>query len=469
MNKEAVFRKLDEKKQMVLDAERFLWNNPEPGYKEWKAHAYLKAQYEALGLQPHEFDRIPASVAVQSAADGQDRVFEKIPGFYVDFETGRPGPRVAVFGELDSLVITDHPGCDKETGAVHACGHNCQSAGLLGVAIALSAPGALDGLSGSIRLIAVPAEELIELEFRRKLKEQGVIRYFGGKQELLYRGLLDDCNLAFMIHTGGGRKLTMTPGSDGCIVKEQSFIGKSSHAGGAPHAGVNALYAANAALSVANALRETFLEKDYIRFHPIITAGGSVVNAIPSRVTVESYVRGATVEATVKANEKINRAFAGAAAAMGCGLEIHDMSGYAPRENDETLNELFAQAGRKFLPEEDVVISNRWTTGCSDMGDISCVMPAAHPHIGGAVGHGHGTDYYINDPELACVTSAKVQTELLFLLLENEAAAAKKIVAGHKPPFASVKAFLDEVDRIEFNGEAVSYNEDGSVTLRYKQ
>ena len=56
-------------------------------------------------------------------------------------------------------------------------GHNAQCAILLGVAAAMKEPGALDGLCGSIRFMAVPAEELIELGFREELRKQGVIRY----------------------------------------------------------------------------------------------------------------------------------------------------------------------------------------------------------------------------------------------------------------------------------------------------
>ena len=171
-------------RENILAAERHIWKNPETGYREWKTHAYLKEKYEELGYTVTEAGNIP--------------------GFWVDVETGRPGPCVAVFGELDSLIVPTHPECDPETGAVHACGHNCQSAALLGIAAALKAEGALDGLSGKIRLIAVPAEELIELGYRKELKEKGIIRYFGGKQEFMYRGVLDGVDMAFMVHTGSG-------------------------------------------------------------------------------------------------------------------------------------------------------------------------------------------------------------------------------------------------------------------------
>ena len=110
-------------------------------------------------------------------------------------DTGRAGPRIAVFGELDALIIPAHPECDPKTGAVHACGHHCQSAALLGVA-ALQAPGVLDGLSGSIRRIAVPAKESEELDFRKQLKQQGVTHHLTGKPEFMTRGALDGVDIA---------------------------------------------------------------------------------------------------------------------------------------------------------------------------------------------------------------------------------------------------------------------------------
>ena len=156
-----------------------------------------------------------------------------------------------------------------------------------------------------------------------------------------------------MVHTSYGEVGDFEPanlGDNGCVFKNATFLGKSAHAGFAPDRGINALYAANLAMNAINALRETFREADYIRTHPIITGGGSVVNAIPSVVTVENQVRASNMESLVATNEKINRAMAGAAAAMG---------------------------------------------------DISCLMPAIHPYCRGAAGPAHSDDYRIASVEKA--------------------------------------------------------------------
>ena len=266
-------------RDLILKTERDIWASPETGYHEWKTNAYMEKLFEDLGY------------TLTKAGD--------IPGFYTDVETGKPGPKVAILGELDSLICGNHPDADPETKAVHACGHNAQCATLAGVAAALKQPGALDGLCGSIRLMAVPAEELIQLGYREGLRKQGTIHYYGGKVEFIYRGYFDGVDMAMMIHAGNmpeGKYLTINPGCNGCVVKNVTFEGVASHAGGSPEKGINALYAATTAMTAANALRETFLDNEHIRFHPIITEGGAAVNAIPERTKVETYVRGASYE-----------------------------------------------------------------------------------------------------------------------------------------------------------------------------
>ena len=63
---------------------------------------------------------------------------------------------------------------------------------------------------------------------------------------------------------------------------------------------------------------------------------------------------------------------------------------------------------RDRLGADRVKITNEWTTGCTDMGDVSCIMPVLHPHIAGAAGKSHGDDYHLVDREMACVNSATV-------------------------------------------------------------
>lgn len=436
--------------QRIEEAYRYIWENPETGYKEWKTHNFLAAQFREFG-----YDLVEAG---------------NIPGFYTDFDTGVPGPMITVMGELDALICQGHPAADPQTHAVHSCGHCCQAAALLGLAAALKEPGAAEGLCGKIRLMAVPAEELIEVEFREQLRRDGIIKYFGGKVEFMYRGYFDGTDAAFMIHTGGqpAHSGGVGKGSNGCMAKTITFTGVAAHAGGSPDKGINALYAANQALNAINALRETFRDDEHIRVHPIITCGGTVVNAIPEKVVLESYIRGATMESIAAVNRKVNRALAASAAALGANVTLSDRPGYSPRLHDEGMMLVTKEAMEEVL-EHVSYDPQGWSTGCSDLGDVSMVFPAVHPVIGGAVGKGHGNDYFIADVETACVDSAKVQAAMLVKLLENGGARTWKIKEEFVPPFLSLEAFFRCIDGIDMDKEAVCYNEDGTVTLGFEK
>jgi len=439
-------------RDLILAAEEYIWKNPESGYREWKTTAYMEKVFEDLGYELHRAGNIP--------------------GFYADLDTGRPGPKIAILGELDSLIIPSHPECDPETGAVHACGHHAQCATLVGVAAAFKEPGALDGLCGSFRFIAVPAEELIEIGFRESLRKQGIIRFFGGKVEFIYRGYFRGVDMAMMIHSGKlapGKVLEVNKGNNGCIAKNVVFKGVAAHAGGAPHKGVNALYIASMAMNAVNALRETFIDDEHIRFHPILTESGTAVNTIPDRVVLESYVRGATHEGIARSNEKINRALAGAALSIGGGVELCDRPGYFPLNNNPAMARIMGQAAELACGEGSFEsVLDQWDTGCTDMGDVSAIMPACHGTATGVSGMGHGIDYKIADKYAATVVPAKCLVLTADLLLRDDAAKAKEIIANTVNVFASQDDYLAALDHFDLDRDAVQYNEDGTVTVNYR-
>ncbi len=438
-----IAKAVDKHRQLILDAERYMWKHPETGYKEFKTSAYMAEQFEKLGYK-------------LTYAEG-------ITGFTTEIDTGREGPTLLIMAELDSIICPSHPECNPETGAVHSCGHHAQCAALLGIAAALTEKDVLADLSGKIRLCTVPAEELLEIEFRTKLRAQGKIKYMGGKSEFLHRGMFDGVDMAFLFHTGAVSYVNA--GCVGCIAKKIIYKGKAAHAGGSPWNGNNALYAATCGLNAVNAIRETFKDSNLIRVHPIVTHGGDMVNAIPERVELESYVRGKTFAAIEEANARVNRAFTGAAMSLGTNIEIVDIPGYAPLYNAEGMMEACVEAVHAILPEHKLE-DYPFGSGSTDMGDLSCIMPVVHPHVAGSAGIGHGNNYQIVDPDMACVGSAKWQLALAKLLLENGAARAKQIIADFKPQFASAKEYLDYMDSLNCAGDRVEYHEDGTASAK---
>jgi metal-dependent amidase/aminoacylase/carboxypeptidase family protein len=209
--------------------------------------------------------------------------------------------------------------------------------------------------------------------------------------------------------------------------------GAGAHAGGMPHRGINALYAAQIGLMAINAVRETFRDEDTVRVHPIMTHGGSQVNVIPADVRLETFVRAKTLEAIADADRKVDRALRAGALALGATVEIETLPGYMPMRCDPTLVERFRPIAERLVGAEHVrTIAHR--TGSTDMGDLAQVMPVIHPYVGGASGTSHGADWQLVDQSLVYLTNAKVLASMVVDLLADGAAAGKEVVAKAKPP-----------------------------------
>lgn len=436
----------------LFKVEQDLWKIPEPGYKEYKTDAYMKAEFEKLGYEL--------------------TVAEGITGFYTVIDTGRVGPTVLVFAELDALFSTQHPDTCNETKCVHACGHNVQCTAMLGLAKVLKEEGALDGLSGKIKLCVVPAEEGIEIDYRKELIKKGVIKYTTGKAEFIARGFLDDVDVAFMFHTRSIKEVNsdkydfyLSLGSNGVIRKKTEIKGKASHAGENPQEGVNALNALSLMLSATNNLRETFKDSDQIRFHSIVTKGGDSVNVVPDNIVVESYVRGASLKAISEANKKINRAISAACVANGCSLVISELVGSQPMINNDDLSDLACEVFDEVSGKNKYLRDGAWFASSTDMGDVSTLIPSLHAYVVCADGKSHGKDYVIVNKENACIKNVKAQYGILIKLLSDGGKRANEIAKNYKPTFNSVSEYLENLNSANYSKDVIKYNEDGTITI----
>ena len=152
---------IDSRAEEIVGVSQTILANPEPGFREAKTSELVSTKL------PRDGHRRPSGIA--------------LTGIRSELKGESAGPTVALFGELDSLIVNDHPHADPETGAAHACGHHAQIGMLLSAAAGLLAPGVLPELSGRVVLFAVPAEEYIEIEYRDSLRRKGSIEFLGGK------------------------------------------------------------------------------------------------------------------------------------------------------------------------------------------------------------------------------------------------------------------------------------------------
>ncbi len=428
--KNKVCAEIDRNKDTILSWGNTLLHHPELGYKELKTSAFIRSKLDELNI-PYIY---PAAVT---------GIKGRISGNSADLN-------ICIIGEMDGVICTDHPNADGLTGAAHACGHNAQVAAMLGAACGLLKSGVMPELWGSVTFLAAPAEEYMDIAYRRQLKENGTIKYFGGKQQLLYEGMFDDVDLAIMIHSHAETpetKLFLQGGSLGFVYKTMEFKGRESH-GSEPYKGVNALNAAMLALMGIHANRETFRDEDKIRIHPIITNGGEIVNTIPANVTMETYVRAGNLEAMKDAALKVDRAVNGAAMSVGAKIKIKTTAGYLPLMQDNNLSAVFEGNAAAFVPQRDIYHGVDMT-GSTDMGDLSHLIPCIQPTMGGFSGTAHSRDFGIANPDAAYILSAKILAMTVIDLLYDKAKSGTEIKNTFKPVMTKEEyiRYLDQQER----------------------
>ena len=405
----------------IIAAGRYLWNNPEPGYREFKTSAYIVDELRKLGL------------TVQTGLG--------ITGFRADIDSGKPGPVLAITGELDSLIIPEHPQADPATGAVHACGHNVGGAGLIGTAIALLA--VKDKLCGKIALIGTPAEEGIELNNRKSLIDSGKIKAIAGKSQLIIEGVFDDVDIAFMNHLGERYGFL---DHNGAINKKLHFRGKSCHAA-RPEGGKNALNAATLAMNAIAMMRESLGYNDKIRIHGVITRGGDAVNVIPNAVTMDYMLRMPHLNDMLKLNERFDNIVMHAAKAAECEVDIDTLNGYMPLYDDLDLGVIMQSVVKYLEPDAEFEFNPEFLTSSTDMGDIATVIPSLHGYIPGRSGTGHGVDYAIADEYSAYIRNAQVSSLMAIELLAGNGEAGRKI-AAKKSALMPITDYINTVQKV---------------------
>ena len=313
----------------LRDISRWMYENPEIAYEEHESSASL--------LVPR-----------------RSRVRRHPPGPWsrhrVRGHRGSTGPRVVICCEYDAL---------PEVG--HACGHNIIATAAVGAGVALA--GLVDELGIRVTVLGTPAEEA-----------------GGGKVDLIDAGAFEDVAAAMMVHPTWKEDVI-----DPQFLAIQSYVveyhGQEAHAAGAPQQGINALDAFVQAYNNVATLRQQMLPTD--RVHCVITHGGGAANVIPGYTRSEWMIRATTKERLDVLVEKVRACFEAAATATGCRLEINpDSHPYTDLRTNEVMASLYmensAALGRPLKRFADLADKS---TGSTDMGNVSQVVPAIHPGI----------------------------------------------------------------------------------------
>lgn len=411
-----ILRLIDVHKDQIIAFAEDIAAHPEPGYEEFCTAGKTAEVLKNLGYKVTEH-------LARTGVKGTKSIKE--------------GPSLTVIGELDAIGCHSHPNANPVTGVAHACGHHAQMAAMIGCAIAMADPDVQKCLAGTVNFLAVPAEEYIDADKRARLKKEG-IEFCCGKSEMIRTGVFDDTDIALTTHVHmvpvEEDFYLGNPACNGYSAERVTVRGKAAHGAIDPWNGVNALSITTSAIQMMGLMRETFREENHVRLHNVIRKAGDVINSVPDEAIVETKVRAASLDKICEITDMVNRAYAGSAYAFGGKIEMEKLQGYMPiipRAADNALIEAADDLGLNYR----TVQKGDFNNACTDVGDLSHLVPVVNFTFKGFEGKLHGADFKITDPEKAYILPAKLLALTVYKLLKNGGQEAKKITKSYTPVF----------------------------------
>ncbi len=391
--KRALCRWLDRHAASLARLADTIHAHPELGYQEHRASALLAQRLVRGGfdvLMPYA----GMETAFRAEAVFQDEYDDSTEEEQED-DVGRP--RVALLAEYDALP-----------GLGHACGHNLIGTSAVGAALGLK--DAWPELPGQLLVAGSPAEET-----------------GGGKVFLVEAGVFDGVAAAMMVHPSVRTRVVASMISlEELVVR---YHGKSAHASSRPFDGINALDALVLAYTSVAALRQHI--RPDARVHGIITDGGRAPNIVPDYAAGHFYVRAGDDAYLDDLRERVLGCFRAGAEATGARLECTPVGKrYSAMRSNPTLAGLFRANLAALGIEESPPDPNR-SSGSSDMGNVSAVVPALHPSLAIAPpevpGHSPAFAEYAGSPagQEGLVQAAKAMAMTAVDLLERPDLAAR--------------------------------------------
>lgn len=323
-SKEKAQAVIEENRQEIRELCEYIHDNPEMGFKEYKASAALKEFLEKHGF------------AVEMGVAGLETAFR------AEKKGAEGGPTVGFLCEYDALPNG------------HSCGHNIIASSAVAAAVGLAE--AMGEYKGNVVVLGTPAEE-----------------GSGGGKEILYQaGVMDDVDCAMLFHPN-----SFTVINDillAIAAYSFTFHGKPSHAGAFPEKGRSAVEAVVQMFNNINGLRVT--TKSSMKMHGIIKQGGVVTNIIPDLTEAQFGIRASTKEDLEWLAGMVKMCAEAAALSTGCTVDIEEIGvPYMDLINSETLLQL-AEQNMIDLGEKIDVRNAKEGPASSDVGNISHRIPA---------------------------------------------------------------------------------------------
>lgn len=310
--KDELMKRLDEKKDRMIEMRRYLHAHPELSFQEEKTAQYIRDFYKGKDCD------------IRTNVGGR--------GILVTIDSGKPGKTIGIRADFDALPITEEtavPFASQNPGVMHACGHDGHTAYMMILGETLIEM--KDKLQGKIVIIHQHAEEVPP----------------GGAISMIKDGALDGVDNVFGIHvmsemeTG---KIFYRPGNiqTGRFYFKVTINGVGGH-GSSPHKAKDAIVAASYFVVGLQSVVSRALSPFDIGSITIGSFDGKgSFNVIKDKVTLEGDARTMSEEAQKTIEREVRAKLDGVAAMFDVTYDLEYKNDYPVLYNDPELTEFGA-------------------------------------------------------------------------------------------------------------------------------
>ncbi len=315
---------------------------------------------------------------------------------------GSSGPLIALRADLDGLPVDDRggePWASTVDGVAHACGHDVHTSALVGAGLALAAAHEQSPLSGRVRLLFQPAEEVMP----------------GGALEVIAAGALEGVEHVYGLHCDptidvgevGLRVGPLTGAADALTVR---LTGRGGHTS-RPHLTEDLTYALGKLVTeLPGALSRRLDPRAGASLVWGVVRAGSATNVIPASGKVAGTLRMLDAVAWADAEDLVRELIGQILAPYGVGAEVNYVRGVPPVVNEPGATRLLGEAVRSVLGERGAV-STPQSLGGEDFAWYLEDVPGAMGRLGTRTPGGRTYDLHRGDlhiDERAIGVGAKV-------------------------------------------------------------
>lgn len=315
----------------VIALRRELHKYPELSGKEVGTQDALCAELDKLGVAYRRVADTGIIATIRGAAPG---AFDA---------AGNPVARVALRADIDALPVTERTGADYAShtqGVMHACGHDCHMAMMLGAIRILCA--VRDQVCGEVRILFQPAEEISI-----------------GALKMIDAGALDGVDAIYGAHIWSevdAGKFSCEPGRRMAHTDwfRVDIEGVSAH-GSMPHKGVDAVVVGAEMVTVLQVL----VSRDVSPFEPVVVTvgefhGGEARNIMAGSAYLTGTVRTWSDRLRAEVPDRLERIVGKIARAFSANATFTFEPGNAGLSNDPACAECARAAVEEVLGEQAV-------------------------------------------------------------------------------------------------------------------